>query len=267
MITLSVVTINYNNAEGLLKTIESVVEQEFSAYEYIVVDGGSTDGSKEIIERYSDKITYWVSEPDNGLYYAMNKGIGVSKGKYIHFLNSGDYYASKDILSTVFSREYTEPFVRGVQLCDYGDSQIRWTNLGNRDVTLYDMYVNTMLHEATIIRRDMFGKYGLYDENLKIVSDWKFFLQAILGGERTAFVDKELIVFEMNGVSTNKSHGEKHLQERKAVLQELMPNNMITDYERLKQLEADSYIPRLIKSNKMYLFLFKIMNKLSKIFR
>lgn len=264
---LSVITINYNNAEGLQKTIESVIGQQFSDYEYIVIDGGSTDRSKEIIERYSNKITYWVSEPDNGLYHAMNKGIGVSKGKYLHFLNSGDYYASKDVLNTVFSREYTEPFVRGIQICDYGSYQIKWTNLGNRDVTLYDMYVNTMLHEATFIRRDMFEKYGLYDETLRIVSDWKLFLKAILGGEKTAFVDSELIVFEMDGVSTNKSHGELHLKERKEVLNELMPHNMITDYERIRVLEADSYISGLIKSNKLYLFIFKIMNRLSKIFR
>lgn len=267
MTRISVITINYNNASGLQKTIESVVGQQFSDYEYIIIDGGSTDGSKEVIKKYKDRITYWVSEPDNGIYNAMNKGIAVAKGEYLHFLNSGDCYVSNDVLTLFFSKKYTEPFIRGIQICDYGDSQTRWTNLGNRDVTLYDMYVNTMLHEATFIRRDMFDKYGLYDENLKIVSDWKFFLEAILGGEKTAFVDKELIVFEMEGVSTSKSHGERHLKERKEVLDALMPVNMMSDYERLKELESNAYIPYLIKSNKVYLFIFKIMNRLSKLFK
>lgn len=267
MIKVSVITINFNNAKGLRKTIDSVVGQTFSDYEYIVIDGGSTDGSKEIIEEYRDWITYWVSEPDNGIYHAMNKGIEIARGEYIHFLNSGDYYASTDVLESVFSKEYAVPFIRGAQICDYGDRQTRWTNLGNRDVTLFDMYVNTMLHEATFIRRDMFGKYGLHDEKLKIVSDWKFFLLAILGGEQTVFVDKDLIVFEMEGISTNKEHGERHLQERNQVLRELMPVNMIKDYERLKQLDSEAYISRLIKSSGIYMFIFKVMNRINKIFK
>lgn len=266
MTKVSVITINYNNAEGLRKTIESVIRQDFPDYEYIVIDGGSTDDSKKVIEKYEDKITYWVSEPDNGIYHAMNKGILAAKGEYLHLLNSGDYYASGDVLSSVFSKDYDEPLIRCAQICDYGDRQVRWTNLGDRDVTLYDMYVNTMLHEATFIRRDMFEKYGLHDENLKIVSDWKFFLKTILGGEKTAYVDKDLIVFEMDGISTNREHGEQHLSERRQVLDELMPANIHADYQRLKQLEADAYIPCLIKSNALYLFVFRVMNRLSKIF-
>ncbi len=169
MVKVSVITINFNNSEGLRKTLDSVAHQHFPDYEYIVIDGGSTDGSKEIIEKYQAKIAHWVSESDCGIYDAMNKGIGMATGEYVHFLNSGDYYASSDVLSSVFSRQYTVPFIRCVQICDYGDRRIRWTNLGNRDVTLYDMYVNTMLHQATFIHRSMFEKYGLYDENLKIV--------------------------------------------------------------------------------------------------
>lgn len=259
MAKVSIITISYNNAKGLLRTIESVISQTYTDYEYIIIDGGSSDNSKQIIESFSDKITYWVSEADKGVYHAMNKGIAVARGEYLHFLNSGDSYATLDVLEKVFTKEYSEPLLRGVQICDYGTHRVRWENLGNREVTLYDMFVNTMLHQATFIRRDMFERYGNYDEALKIVSDWKFFFQAILGGEKTAFLNLDVVLFEMEGISTNKSHGERHLEERRKVIRELMPHNLLTDYERLRSLEADAYIPEFVKSNKVLFFCFRVL--------
>lgn len=264
MAKVSVITISYNNAKGLLRTIKSVVSQTYRDYEYIIIDGGSSDNSKQIIESFSDKITYWVSEPDKGVYHAMNKGIAVAKGEYLHFLNSGDSYATLDVLERTFSKEYIEPLLRGIQICDYGTHQVRWENLGNREVTLYDMYVNTLLHQATFIRRDMFDKYGNYDESLRIVSDWKFFFQTILGGEKTAFLNFDIVLFEMEGISTNKSHGERHLEERRRVIKELMPRNILSDYERLRFLESDAYIAKFIKSNKLINICFMVLHKIFK---
>lgn len=264
MAKVSIITISYNNEKGLLRTIESVVSQTYIDYEYIIIDGGSSDNSKQIIESFSDKITYWVSEPDRGVYNAMNKGIAVAKGEYLHFLNSGDSYATSDVLERTFTKEYTEPLLRGIQICDYGTHQIRWENLGNREVTLYDMYVNTLLHQATFIRRGMFDKYGNYDESLKIVSDWKFFFQTILGGEKTAFLNFDIVLFEMEGISTNKSHGERHLEERRRVIKELMPRNILSDYERLRSLESDAYIAKFIKSNRLINICFMVLHKIFK---
>lgn len=261
MAKVSIITISYNNAKGLLRTIESVVSQIYNDYEYIIIDGGSSDDSKQIIESFSNKINYWISEPDKGVYHAMNKGIAVAKGEYMHFLNSGDSYATTDVLEKTFTKEYAEPLLRGIQICDYGTHQVRWENLGNREVTLYDMFVNTLLHQATFIRRDMFEKYGRYDETLKIVSDWKFFFLNILGGEKTAFLNLDVVIFEMEGISTNKSHGERHLEERRKVTKELMPHNLLTDYERLRSLESDAYIPKFIKSNKVIDFCFRTLYK------
>lgn len=264
MAKVSIITISYNNAKGLLRTIESVVNQTYTDYEYIIIDGGSSDNSKQIIESFSDRITYWVSEPDKGVYNAMNKGIAVAKGEYLHFLNSGDSYATSDVLERTFTKEYTEPLLRGIQICDYGTHQVRWANLGDREVTLYDMFVNTLLHQATFIRHDMFDKYGKYDETLKIVSDWKFFFQAILGGEKTAFLNFDIVLFEMEGISTNKSHGERHLEERRRVIKELMPRNMLSDYERLRFLESDAYIAKFIKSNRLINICFMVFHKIFK---
>ena len=89
---LSIITVNLNNLEGLKKTYESVVCQTFTDYEWLVIDGGSTDGSREFIEEHQDKFAYWCSEPDKGIYNAMNKGIVRAKGEYLNFMNSGDYF-------------------------------------------------------------------------------------------------------------------------------------------------------------------------------
>ena len=97
----TVITINLNNAEGLKKTIESVLAQERSLYEYIVIDGASTDGSVELAKSYGDKIDCFISEPDKGIYNAMNKGIALAKGEYVIFMNSGDCFASADVLHRV----------------------------------------------------------------------------------------------------------------------------------------------------------------------
>ena len=101
---LSIITINYNNKNGLQKTIDSVISQTFKDFEWIIIDGGSTDGSKELIEKYSQHITYWVSEPDKGIYNAMNKGIKVAKGEYLFFLNSGDYLVQPNTINQIFTQ-------------------------------------------------------------------------------------------------------------------------------------------------------------------
>ena len=105
---LSIITINYNNLAGLQKTIESVVSQTFRDFEWIVIDGGSVDGSRELIERYANSFSYWVSEPDKGIYNAMNKGIVVAKGDYLLFLNSGDWLCDEMALERSFSHHPTK---------------------------------------------------------------------------------------------------------------------------------------------------------------
>ena len=101
---LSIITVNYNDAKGLQRTIESVLCQTFHDYEFIVIDGGSTDGSVEVIKRYEKYIDYWVSEQDGGIYPGMNKGLRQAKGEYVNFMNGGDCYHSSDVLEKIFSK-------------------------------------------------------------------------------------------------------------------------------------------------------------------
>jgi len=237
---VSVITISCDNAVGLEKTIQSVVGQNYTDYEYIVIDGGSSDNSKQILETYSDKITYWVSEPDKGIYEAMNKGIIRARGEFCHFLNSGDIYADGDVLKKAFeNKEYDVPLLRGVQICNADTGIFRWWNHGNRDVTLFDLYVDTMQHQATFIKRNLFDKYGLYDEKYKIVSDWKFFIQTMLGGEKSVFLNMDIVIFDMTGISNNPKYHDLMYEERYKVFDELIPKTISATFDHLIELEKE----------------------------
>lgn len=102
---LSIITVNLNQADGLAKTLDSVREQSFRDFEHIVVDGGSTDGSLEVIRARADGLAFWASEPDAGIYAAMNKGLRRAQGEYVYLLNSGDRLYSPDTLERVFAHE------------------------------------------------------------------------------------------------------------------------------------------------------------------
>lgn len=174
---LSVITINYNNLTGLQKTMHSVFQQTFKDYEFIIIDGGSTDGSKELMETHAHKLTYCVSEKDNGIYNAMNKGIAKSSGKYLLFLNSGDYLFSDNVLS-IWNETNTEEDIT------YGD--VMWDTKGILEnghfpdrVSFNFFRGNSLPHQASFISRNLFATIGLYDESLSILADWKFFLLAV----------------------------------------------------------------------------------------
>jgi len=262
---LSIITVNLNNAKGLEKTIKSVISQTLNNYQFIVIDGVSTDESVEIIKKYADKIDYWISEPDTGVFNAMNKGIKQSIGKYCHFLNSGDYYASDDVLEKVFrNKTYDAPYINGHQINDFGNESNRASNPG-RALTLYDFYKGTIKHQATFIKRSLFDKYGLYDESLRIVADWKFFLQTIaLHNEQPVFVDIDIAIFEWFGLSTDEKQKQKHDAEKQKVFDELLPKPVQEDYKHLSDLNNYTYIAETMKNSKLFS---SIVRALVKIFK
>ena len=199
---LSVITINYNNRDGLRKTIESVVNQTFKEFEYIVIDGGSTDGSVEVIKEYADRIDYWVSEPDKGIYNAMNKGIDVAQGEYCLFLNSGDFFFSNCVLEECIPYLDGTDVISGRIQTDKGDI---WESA--KVITLSFFYRKKgLLHPASFIKTQLLKKYH-YDENLKIVSDWKFFIQVLVfDGSSYKHIDVVVSIFDTDGIScSNKS--------------------------------------------------------------
>jgi glycosyltransferase involved in cell wall biosynthesis len=170
---LSVITINLNNIIGLQKTIESVISQTFKDFEWIVIDGGSTDGSKELIEKYADHISYWVSEPDKGIYNAMNKGIHVAKGEYIEFLNSGDIYFNEKTLENVNRHLSNSDIIYGSAIIRRDGKDIRIHM--QRDIcSFYDLVKKPINHQSSFIKKELFEKYGNFDENFSGVEDTEF---------------------------------------------------------------------------------------------
>jgi len=230
---LSIITVNLNNCKGLQKTIDSVVSQSFKDFEWIVIDGGSTDGGKELIEQYAKLFSYWVNEPDKGIYNAMNKGIKASHGDYLLFLNSGDYLFESTTLEKVVQEGLDVDVVYGNIVVDKGKSKEVYKNPDV--VTLGTFVYETINHSGcAFIRRSLFEKYGLYDESLRIVSDWKFFLQAIgLGDATVKHIDLLISVFGADGIGTIQK--ELCGEERKRVLEECVPRRILQDYRMMDE--------------------------------
>lgn len=320
---LSIITINYNNAEGLSKTLASVAAQTYTDIEHIIVDGGSTDGSVDIIREYADNEAIrlqgytairqekngkaddalpnrpiassphrheirWISEPDKGIYNAMNKGIEIALGRmgviddhhsmplasrlspdslsdYIQILNSGDILAADDVTERMVAA--LEQQIKGYRLKVKGNENsvaentdlspnslitlspiqngpaIFYGNMikvnaagkvvgksGYTEYSLRQFYSSTLNHDCAYIRKDLFEEYELYDEQLKIVSDWKWYLQAIgLGRVKPEYVDIDVTIFDDGGISeTNLA---LRNAERRKVLEELLPPAILWDYD------------------------------------
>ena len=252
---LSIITINYNNADGLRRTVDSVAAQTYRNIEHIIVDGASTDGSVNVIREYESAnhssahplTVIWSSEPDKGVYNAMNKGIRKATGDYIQILNSGDILAAPDVTErmvaalTTFNIQYSTengiPILYGNMLKSYdGKTIINRDTCGNGLYTpesfLY-FYNGTLNHDCAYIRRDLFDKYGLYNEDMKICSDWEWYIKAIaLGGEKPIYTNIDVTVFDMNGISeSGGKNAELIKKERRAYLESILPASVLHDYD------------------------------------
>lgn len=245
---LSIITINYNNAEGLRKTLASVASQSYRDIEHIIVDAASTDGSVDIIREYVQKVesgesrvksVIWSSEPDRGIYDGMNKGIRKATGDYIQILNSGDILAADDVTERMVNEvervsELTNervPILYGNMIKQWPDGKRIVDRCKAGNLSMLSFYHGTLNHDSAYIRRDLFERFGLYDENLKIVADWKWFLQALpLGGVMPIYADIDVTVFDMTGVSESNTAFWK--VERRPVLEELVPPMILADYDK-----------------------------------
>ena len=216
---LSIITINYNDKLGLERTLNSVKNQSYNNFEHIIIDGGSSDGSKEYIEENSANFSYWVSEPDKGIYNAMNKGIKVAKGDYLYFLNSGDHLNDSNAINKACQHLKGEDVV-------YFDIQVIGENKTHvkkcpKELTFKFLHENLPAHQATFIKKELFNEFGFYDENLKIVSDWKFLILAICKQNATyKYVEETFSTYYSDGLSSLIENQALVKAEREQVLNE-----------------------------------------------
>jgi len=199
---LSIITINYNNASGLKRTIESIVPYCSQDIEYIVIDGGSSDNSVEYIKEYAGNINYWVSEPDNGIFHAMNKGLARSSGEYLLFMNSGDILNEGIDFTSVISRLSGEDIIYyDIIVADEANNKYIHPSHSYLDFKFFAE--RSLPHQATFIRKNVLSEYGGYNENMKIGSDWAFFIDAIcLMGCSYKHIGSEFSTYYLNGISS-----------------------------------------------------------------
>lgn len=261
---LSVITINRNDKPGLKQTMESVFSQSYKDFEYIIIDGDSSDGSVDLIRENTGKISFWVSEPDSGIYNAMNKAIKTAGGEYCYFLNSGDILVSETVFETVFSYDSDASFICGNLIWNRNGELIKDDSNSNRDwsFSLYDIYAGFLSHQAFFIKRRMFSIYGLYDERLRIMSDWKLFYQAIaIHRETVDYVDVDIAVYNTDGLSS-KIGGKVILDEKRLVAKELLTEQTYNEIDRLYYLYRNGFIVDFILSKKWIHILFKVFFKI-----
>lgn len=244
----SVITINYNNADGLRKTIKSVINQTCHDFEYIVIDGGSIDGSKAIIEEHERYISYWVSEKDAGIYNAMNKGVAVAHGEYCIFMNSGDCFYSRTVLSDILNTDEDKDIITGITIGK--DEKDVWFDI-SEPISLLTFYRGTISHQASFIRTTLLKK-NPYSEDLHIVADWEFWIKTlILNNCSHIFCDIIIVQIEPNGISVINAEEREH--ERKLVLSRLIPSRILFNYTNLRYADDQMiyYISKISKTNRI----------------
>ena len=214
---ISIITVSFNAVKVIEKTILSVIDQTYSNTEYIIIDGGSTDGTTDIIKKYSQHIKYWISEPDKGIYDAMNKGIIVANGDFINFMNAGDTFIDKDRIEKLFKEYTNEDIVYGNIIRNFKKYQKRASGIISKEPQIIDFLGDTIHHQAAFIKKELFLKHGLYSLDYKLISDWIFFYETIIK-EKTniKYVNQDIALFEMDGAST--IYGDVYEKERKSYL-------------------------------------------------
>lgn len=202
MITFSIITVSFNAGSTLARTIRSVASQTYNTIEYFIIDGGSQDNTHAIVNKYSKCIDYYVSEKDEGIYDAMNKGIKKATGDYILLLNADDYLVHEQTIAKVadfISHSKKYPVI-------YGDV-IKSGNRGKRykkasdNLCIHDFFVMPLYHPALLVRNDIYQQFGFYDTNYRLAADYEFCLRLFKQGVRFKKMDIPVSVFSTGGRS------------------------------------------------------------------
>lgn len=234
-VKLSIITVNLNNKNGLQKTISSVLSQTANFFEFIIIDGASSDESAELIIQNQNRISFWLSEPDSGIYQAMNKGIRAAKGEYVLFLNSGDFLVNNAVIKNVFSADNSEDVLYGRSNISKEDKVIFTTPHPDK-LTLEFFYTQTISHQAAFIRRNLFDRFDYYREDLKIYADLDFWIRTIiLNNCTTKKLDIIVSDYNLDGISGNPSNEELAEAELKDVLSKNISPRILVDYENRKE--------------------------------
>lgn len=241
---ISIITITYNSENTLERTIESVINQNYERLEYIIVDGNSTDNTVSIIKRYEKYISKWVSEPDDGISNAFNKGISMATGDIIGIINSDDGLLPNALQGLAASYSSNVDVYRGKVLLWKEDTDTKVEETPSMHFNLIGM--NKISHQSTFVTKDAYCKYGAYDENCKYVMDYDLLLRYERAGAKFKYVDKVLAFYSLGGITFTK-----FTKSRRLETENILRNNGAS--------KIQIWIYRLIKYCK--LFIKKIIKK------
>lgn len=211
---ISIITVSYNAVNVIEKTILSTINQTYQNIEYIIIDGGSNDGTIDIIKKYSNKISYWISEPDKGIYDAMNKGIDIATGDWIIFMNAGDWFYNKDIINNIFyQKKYNSDIIYGAV-----ERRGKFKTYIDKPRPLKQI-INNMIfsHQSTFVKTHIMKKYKFEGAEYNIIADYAFFIKQYKNG--TKFEELNYIISSydnISGISSSPTYKvyKKHLKER-----------------------------------------------------
>lgn len=211
---ITVITVCRNEYEKIRKTSESICTQSFGDFEWVVIDGGSSDGTLDILREYEENIAVLVTEPDAGIYNAMNKGIRRATGEYVVFMNGGDCFSDADALQRVADAPRVD-IVYGDLLFDGSEPLIKTYPDALQENYLLD---NMLPHQASFIRRSLFDDHGMYDESYKIAGDYELFARLLVRNKVTYHhIPFVLAAFDGAGISKNPAHRAIRKQENHRV--------------------------------------------------
>ena len=216
---VSIITIVYNNLEGLRDTYRSIRQQTFRDYEWIVVDGGSTDGTKEFLEAHQEELAWWCSEKDGGVYNAQNKGTLHARGEYSIYMNSGDSFYKEDVLEKVFEQPTDADIIYGNWMLVFENGKTRLGRAPEAADLAY-FYEDNMCHQSMLIRTEAVRNRP-YDESFRIYADWEEWLALLMQGKTFRKIDMTICNFMVGGISTGDNASEKLKQERKAEIRRI----------------------------------------------
>lgn len=250
---VSIITVVKNNAETIERCLSSIENQRYKSIEHIIIDGGSNDGTLEIINKWENKIDYYVSEPDNGLYEAMNKGIQCARGEFIAILNSDDWLEEDGLYRSVeaLTDSNADFSVGYANVIDANGKNIHTWKIGNYDERILVSGMS-FCHQAVVARKHCYEVAGLYDTNYKISADYKWVKRMFLSGLKAVFVERPIVNFSYTGLTVSA----------RSVWKEECANQLIEHFDELTLFEARSLIEFIYRDQKLEASHFDVIRKL-----